>query len=94
MYDKPWRPLGAMAFCMKFIVFRGIAVKRKMESEMNLPNSFVSITHKYGIEKSDIIFAATADFDADYRFADSVVALTKDKLVLAAYPYVEKTVRW
>ena len=57
---------------------------------MNLPKSFVSIAGKYGIEKKDILFAAMADFDADYRFADSIVALTRDKLVLAAYPYREK----
>ena len=57
---------------------------------MNLPKSFVSIAGKYGIEKKDILFAAMADFDADYRFADSIVALTREKLVLAAYPYREK----
>lgn len=57
---------------------------------MNLPSSFVSVARKYGIGQEDIIFAATADFDAEYRFADSVVAITKEKLVLAAYPYVEK----
>ncbi|HBA47516.1 MAG TPA: ABC transporter [Lachnospiraceae bacterium] len=58
---------------------------------MNLPKSFVSIAGKYGIEKKDILFAAMADFDADYRFADSIVALTREKLILAAYPYREKT---
>lgn len=57
---------------------------------MNLPKSFVSIAGKYGIEKEDILFAAMADFDADYRFADSIVALTRKKLILAAYPYREK----
>lgn len=57
---------------------------------MDLPNSFVSVAGKYGVEKSDIIFSATSDFDIDYRFADSVVALTKEKLILAAYPYVER----
>lgn len=57
---------------------------------MNLPKSFVSITGKYGIEKEKVIFAAMADFDAEYRFADSIVALTKDKLILAVYPYREK----
>ena len=57
---------------------------------MNLPKSFVSIAGKYGIEKKDILFAAMADFDADYRFADSIAALTREKLILAAYPYREK----
>ena len=57
---------------------------------MNLPKSFVSIAGKYGIEKKDILFAAMADFDADYRFADSIVALTRKKLILAAYSYREK----
>ena len=58
---------------------------------MNLPKSFISAVSKYGITKEDIIFAACADFDMDYRFADSIVALTKTKLVVAAYPYHEKS---
>ena len=57
---------------------------------MNLPKSFVSIIKKYGIGQDEIVFAAGADFDAEYRFADSIAALTKEKLILAAYPYVEK----
>ena len=57
---------------------------------MNLPKSFVSVARKYGIEKDAIIFAVTADFDMDYRFSDSIVALTKDKLLLATYPFMEK----
>lgn len=57
---------------------------------MNLPKSFTGIIGKYGIEKENIVFAAMADFDGEYRFADSIVALTKDKLLLAAYPYREK----
>lgn len=57
---------------------------------MNLPNSFIKAVHKYGIDKKEIIFSAIADFDVDYRFADSVVALTKEKLVLAVYPYMKK----
>ncbi|MBD5552288.1 MAG: ABC transporter ATP-binding protein [Lachnospiraceae bacterium] len=57
---------------------------------MNLPKSFVSIAGKYGVEKEEIIFAAMADFDMEYRFADTIVALTEEKLLLAAYPYQEK----
>ena len=57
---------------------------------MNLPKSFISIAGKYGIKKDDIIFAVMADFDVEYRFADTFLALTKDKLLLAAYPYREK----
>ena len=53
-------------------------------SEMNLPKSFISVAGKYGIEKEKIIFAATADFDTEYRFADTIVALTGEKLILAA----------
>ena len=60
---------------------------------MNLPGSFIAVAGRYGIQKEDIIFAAMADFDMEYRFADSVVALTKEKLVLAAYPYREKADR-
>ncbi len=66
-----------------------LSLKYEMEGAMNLPSSFITIVQKYGIEKNKIIFAATADFDSEYRFADSIVALTKEKLILAAYPYVE-----
>ena len=58
---------------------------------MKLPKSFTQAVSKYGISKDDIIFAATADFDMEYRFADSIIALTKTKLILAAYPYREKS---
>jgi len=64
--------------------------KWKEEIPMNLPRSFVSVIRKFGIGQEDVIFAATADFDAEYRFADSIVALTREKLILAAYPYREK----
>lgn len=57
---------------------------------MNLPKSFTAAAEKYGITKEDIIFAAMADFDMEYRFADSIIALTKDRLLFAAYPYREK----
>lgn len=60
---------------------------RKRRLNMNLPTSFITAAGKYGILKSDIIFAAAADFDMDYRFADTIVALTDRKLLLAAYPY-------
>ncbi len=58
---------------------------------MKLPKSFVSLLQKHGIEEKDIIFSAVADFDAEYRFADSIVALTGKQLIYAAYPYREKT---
>lgn len=58
---------------------------------MNLPNSFISAVGKYNITQDDIIFAACGDFDMDYRFADSVIALTKTKLAIGAYPAQEKT---
>ena len=57
---------------------------------MNLPKSFITAISKYNIDRDDIIFAATADFDMDYRFADSMIALAKDRLIVAAYPYHEK----
>ena len=57
---------------------------------MNLPNSFVSVARKYGIEKDAIIFAVTADFDMDYRFSDSVVALT----VIGNLPFYGKSGAW
>lgn len=57
---------------------------------MNLPDSFTRGIKKYGIEKSDILFAAVADLDEEFRFADTVVALTDKQLILARYPYREK----
>lgn len=60
------------------------------EVEMKLPKSFINVIQKYGIDEEDVIFAATADFDDENRFADTIVALTKERLILAAYPYREK----
>ena len=57
---------------------------------MKLPNSFISVIQKHDIAEKDIIFTAIADLDMEYRFADSIVALTKEKLIFAAYPYREK----
>ena len=57
---------------------------------MKLPKSFISVIKKHGVSEEDIIFTAVADFDSEYRFADSVVALTKRQLIYAAYPYREK----
>ncbi len=54
---------------------------------MQLPANFYSAVQKYGVSEKDIIFTATADFDMDYRFADTVAALTKEKLILAAWPH-------
>ena len=62
-----------------------------LEEEMKLPNTFTETVSKYGIPQESIIFAATADFDGEDRFADSIIALTKDKLIIAAYPYSGKS---
>ena len=57
---------------------------------MKLPESFYEVAKDYGVPKEEILFGAMADFDIEYRFADTVVALTKEKLLVAAYPYREK----
>lgn len=57
---------------------------------MKLPGSFTEVIQKYGIDRKEIIFAATGDLDEQQRFADSIVALTAKKLILARYPYREK----
>lgn len=54
---------------------------------MKLPESLIKILKNQGIEKDAVIFAAEGDLDEEFRFADTVVALTKEKLVIAAYPY-------
>lgn len=58
---------------------------------MKLPQSFTTAIFKYGIQPDHVVFAATADFDMDYRFANTIVALTGTHLLIAAYPYCEKT---
>ena len=57
---------------------------------MKLPKSFLSALEKHTIQSKEIIFSAAADFDMDYRFADTVIALTASRLIIAAYPYREK----
>lgn len=57
---------------------------------MNLPGSFTAVLGKYGIEKGNVVFAAVADLDEEFRFADSIVAITDKKLIVARYPYKEK----
>lgn len=56
---------------------------------MRLPESFYGVAKEYGVSKDDILYGAIADFDREYRFADTVVAITKEKLLVAAYPYRE-----
>ena len=43
---------------------------------MRLPKSFIKILEKYDIDKEKVIFAAAADLDEEFRFVDSIVALT------------------
>lgn len=57
---------------------------------MKLPGSFTDVIQKYGIDRKEILYAATGDLDEQQRFADSIVALTAKKLILARYPYREK----
>ena len=54
---------------------------------MRLPKSFIKILEKYDIDKEKVIFAAAADLDEEFRFVDSIVALTDKKLLIARYPY-------
>lgn len=58
--------------------------------EMKLPNSFTKALEKHGIDKKDVVYAAVADLDEEFRFADSIIAITDSRLVIAKYPYKEK----
>ena len=57
---------------------------------MKLPNSFLKVLERYGIRGEEVVFAAAADLDEEFRFVDSIVALTDTKLVIAKYPYVDR----
>lgn len=50
----------------------------------------MKVIEKYGIGKEQIVFAALGDLDEEFRFADTVVALTKTQLLVARYPYADK----
>lgn len=54
---------------------------------MNLPGSFKKVLERLAIEEKSVIFAATADLDEEFRFADSIVAVTERQLIVARYPY-------
>ncbi|MGN0400738.1 MAG: ABC transporter ATP-binding protein [Acetatifactor sp.] len=57
---------------------------------MNLPSSLGKCLERQGIDAKAVIFAAMADLDEEFRFADSVVAITDRQLIVARYPYKEK----
>lgn len=54
---------------------------------MELGKSFINAVNKYKIKKEDILFAAKADFDEEYRFATTILAVTKEQFIVARYPY-------
>ena len=47
---------------------------------MNLPKSFTKVLEKYQIKKDDVVFAAIGDLDEEFRFSDTITALTKTQL--------------
>lgn len=57
---------------------------------MNLPKSFEQVLHKYQLKSEDVVFAAIGDLDEEFRFADTIAAITKTQLIIARYPFVEK----
>ncbi len=57
---------------------------------MNLPKSFEQVLHKYQLKSEDVVFAAIGDLDEEFRFADTIVAMTKIQLIIARYPFAEK----
>lgn len=57
---------------------------------MKLPSGFKKVLERQGIEEKAVIFAATADLDEEFRFADSIVAVTDGRLIVAKYPYAGK----
>ena len=57
---------------------------------MDLPKSFIKVLERMGIDKAEVVYAATADLDDEFRFANTIVALTHNQLVVAKYPYKGK----
>lgn len=57
---------------------------------MNLPKSFEQVLNKYQLKSEDVVFAAIGDLDEEFRFADTIVAMTKTQLIIARYPFAEK----
>lgn len=51
-----------------------------------IPSDLIKFLSKYSIPEEEICYAARYDIDDAYRFADGLLVLTKDKLVLLAYP--------
>lgn len=81
---------AAREFASELYIYPKTGREDRLEVVMNLPGSFVKVLEKYGISKKQVIFAAMADLDEEFRFADTIVALTEKKLIIARYPYVEK----
>lgn len=81
---------AAREFASELYIYPKTGREDRLEVVMNLPGSYVKILEKYGIGKKQVIFAAMADLDEEFRFADTIVALTEKKLIIARYPYVEK----
>jgi len=81
---------AAREFASELYIYPKTGREDRLEVVMNLPGSFVKVLEKYGIGKKQVIFAAMADLDEEFRFADTIVALTEKKLIIARYPYVEK----
>ena len=68
----------------------GRNMETEMEKKLNLPKGFINAVGKYGIGEKDIIFAVAADLDEEFRFSDTIFALTDEKLLIAKYPYVKE----
>lgn len=57
---------------------------------MRLPESFTNKIKELGIDPESIIYAAEGDMDNEFRFADTIVGLTKEKVIFAKYPHIDK----
>lgn len=60
--------------------------KGKAPLWQSLPDSAVAILNGYGVPKEALLYLAGADYDAEFRFAQSYLVLTKDRLALLQYP--------
>ena len=61
-----------------------------IKRQLKLPANLYKVLEGYQIVREDILYVAESDIDEEFRFVNNYIILTKDRLVLAMYPYSRK----